>query len=186
MIRILAVVVMAVACAAPVAPQSQPVQGERVRVTRTGGSTVVGEFRSATAEEVRLYNVATRREYIIPQSAVRSMERSTGRTRRFGRNFAIGVGVTSVVAGVASAASYSPCEAGGFGCLMHPESGLQALGMGLAGGALLGVPVGIVAGLVAKHDHWETIIGPERDDVALILAPAPGRRVTLGLRVSAK
>ena len=180
--RALAVAALTVLLPAGVSAQLPLNTGVRVRVTRTNGNTVVGRFESATAEEVKLSNEATRAEYLIPQSAIRRIERSVARTRRFGRNFAIAAGTVSALGGIVGAATYTPCESTGFmSCFMSPDNRLQAFGMGLAAGAMVGVPIGLIFGLTARHDQWEVVSARQDSEPQFRIAPAGAGGVVLGL-----
>jgi hypothetical protein len=185
MMKKLLAVAMVVGAVYPahVSAQAGLLQGERVRITRTNGSSVVGHTGDASAEEVRLVyavRAGTQLEYVIPQSGIRSIERSVGRHRRFGRNFAIGFAPLAAVGGIVGAATYRPCEPIYFlDCMFAPDSRGQAFALGLAVGAVIGLPVGLLNGLLTKHDQWAPIAAPAGGEATLTITSTPQRLLTL-------
>jgi len=160
-----------------------PAVGERVRVTRSTGSVTIGRFQSATADSMRLRSEDTKREYVIGRRLITNVETSAGRSRRFMRNFGLGLGATAALGGLIGAAKYTECESTVlFGCLWAPKSRMESAGLGLAGGAVLGLPIGIMTGLIAKHDQWKPLMQAP-GDALLLISPVPGGRLTLGATI---
>jgi hypothetical protein len=163
----LAVALVAFLCVSvePGSAQSPQAPQLRVRITDVNGAVVTGRDG---------------REYIIPLSGISGMEESLGRHRRFGRNFAIGLVSTAGVLGALAAATWSPCTQTGFmACLLHPGSRAEAFTWGLAGGGVVGLPVGVVAGLAIKEERWAPAVLPRAGEATLRVVPAPHNSVGL-------
>ena len=164
--------------------QASPDAGARVRVHDSTGEIVTGVLEFVSPEELQLRSDRGPR-YRIPRSEVERLETSLGDHRRFGRNFAIAVGISSFAVGTVSAVSWSPCTQTGFmACFLHPTSRGEALSMGLIGGALLGVPIGVIAGLAGKHERWEPLaFGGHGGSPAISLQPMVGSGVGLAASI---
>jgi hypothetical protein len=178
----LAVALVAFLCVSvePGSAQSPQAPQLRVRITDVNGAVVTGSLVSATAEQLGVVSGRNGREYIIPLSGISGMEESLGRHRRFGRNFAIGLVSTAGVLGALAAATWSPCTQTGFmACLLHPGSRAEAFTWGLAGGGVVGLPVGVVAGLAIKEERWAPAVLPRAGEATLRVVPAPHNSVGL-------
>jgi hypothetical protein len=115
---------------------------------------------------------------MVPFDGIENIERSLGERRRFARNLAITTGVGAGAGGLISAISWSPCRETGFlACMLHPESRGDAFAWGFVGGAMLGLPVGIIIGLAEKSERWELVPRPSFGPVALGLVTGGGRGV---------
>lgn len=158
--------------------QSLPAEGEWVRISRTNGTVVTGILSFASAEEVRLLDGSAEQDLLIPRGEIDRMERSLGRHRDFGKNFVMVLASTSVGIGALLAIAWSPCTQTGFlACYLHPTSRGEAFAWGLAGGAILGVPAGLIVGLAIKREKWApvTLSGP--GDATLSILPVLGTRI---------
>lgn len=165
------------------AAQSSPSPGDRVRITRTNGTIVTGILGDATAEEVSLF--AEGGEQVVARSEIGEMERSLGRHRRFGRNFGITMLSSSMGMGAIFALTWSPCTETGFlACFLVPTSRSEAFTWGLAGGALIGISVGVIVGLAVKHERWApfTVQGPR--DAKFVILPVIGTRFGVSASIS--
>jgi hypothetical protein len=138
---ITALMLVMVGLPAEVSAQLPLVQGERLRVGHVDGFRVTGTLVSASAEEIRLVADRTGEEHVIMQSEIGSVARSLGRQHRFGKNFLVGFASTVLTGGVVS-------------FLTYPHSRGAALREGLVGGAIGGVPIGLVTGLVVREERW--------------------------------
>lgn len=164
----------------PISAQSSAVPGERVRVIFGDRQRAIGTFDSLSTDSVYLRIPAGSRPFAIARGDVRRFDRSLGRQRHFGRNFGITVGLSALVAAGVSAATWEPCRDPGFlglGCLMTPSSRGDAFVWGLAGGAMLGVPLGLIIGVAQHSEAWEPLIAPAAHGPSLELAPVLGRRM---------
>jgi len=149
--------------------------GDEIRVKDRRGLEHEGVFVSSTPDEIRLMTRSG--AYAVPEAEIATVERSLGQRRRFGRNFALTVGLAAGAGAVLGAATWQPCNDTGFmACFLHPESRTDAFAWGLAGGGLLGVPIGIIVGLAVKSERWESIPMPASQGLALSL-----RRSSRGL-----
>lgn len=181
--RISCIVILAMILPAHGSGQSVLSPGELVRIHPLNGPVVTGIVQVASPQAIRLLGKAGGTEFVIPQDEIGQIERSLGRHRKFGRNFAVTVVASAVGIGAISAISWSPCtDTGLFGCIMDPNSRGDAFSLGLAGGAIIGLPIGIIVGLAVKHERWERLSLPRQGQAALSIQPILGRE--LGLSAS--
>jgi len=162
-----------------------PAPGERVRIGQSDGTVVVGSFERGSTDAVRLLLSGTAEEHLIPLNAIEQMDRSLGEERRLGKYFAVGVVSTSVAVGSVTAMTWSPCtDTGLFSCMLHPESRRQALALGLVGGAVIGVPVGVITRLVVREERWSPITLSGSGGATFSIRPVLGSRPGVSASVS--
>ena len=165
--------------------QSLPTEGDWVRISQTNGTVVTGTVSYASAEEVRLQSGSAGQELLILRGEIGKMERSLGRHRSFGKNFAITLVSSSVGMGALLAIAWSPCTETGFlACYLHPTSRGEALTWGLAGGAILGVPAGLIVGLAVKREKWAPVSLSGPGDVTLSILPVLGTGIGVSGSIS--
>lgn len=159
--------------------QLGPNPGERVRIRHTDGAVWSGVLGSVSAEDVRLLPEGSDgRELVIPRAEIDQIEKYLGEHRSFWRNFGITMGVSSVGIGTLSAVLWTPCTETGFlACFLYPSNRGEALVWGLAGGAFLGVPVGVLVGLIKKNERWEDFPLSGSRQASLSIQPIVGRRI---------
>lgn len=163
--------------------QPVPSEGERVRIHQLNGTVVTGTVQAVSPQAVRLFGTAGGTEREIAQDQIRQIERSLGLHRHFARNFGITVMVSAVGFGAVSAISWSPCTITEFlVCAFAPSSRGDAFGLGLLGGTIIGVPIGLIVGIIAKHERWERLSLSEQGQAAFSIRPILGRE--LGLSAS--
>ena len=126
-------------------------------------------------------------ELVVPVGNIRSLERSRGEGRSFAKNFFLTMGVTALGGGVIGGLAYEPCNETGFlACMFAPESRVDAVGMGVILGAVVGIPIGALVGLGEKGERWEPAslapgnvslsLVPRLDGVAMRLSVPIGGR----------
>lgn len=125
--------------------------GARLRITQANGRPVVGVLAALT------YDGLTPRSDSAPNrfspDALARMARSDGRDVGW-KTFLYIMGGCTVAGGLIGAITYSPCEDDGFmACFLAPESRGEALVMGAAVGALLGIPLGVLITAALRHDR---------------------------------
>ena len=77
---------------------------------------------------------------------------------------------------------WSPCTDTGFmACFMHPDSRGDAFVMGAMFGTAIGLPLGLVAGLISKHDVWQPVDAHGRPILSIIPGRAGGFDVALSI-----
>ena len=90
-------------------------------------------------------------------SDVQKLEVMSGRRRSVTRSLLIGTGAGIVLGSAIGAMTHEPCESTEtLGCLLEPENRSQSAALGGLGGAVLGLLVGGVVGLVPR-DRWERV-----------------------------
>ena len=151
--------------------------GDRVRQQSRDRVVLVGVISAVTSESIVVRQSATGQEVVIPLSETAGLERSLGSRRSFGRYLWATIGVSALTGGVAYAVTWSPCKnVGFFGCFLEPESRTGAFGWGLAGGTLVGLPLGVIVGLVFKSEQWEPLAVPGTGDATVSITPIVGSR----------
>ena len=178
--RIKYIALLAMILPASGAAQSAPEKAERVRIHERGGVIVTGTLQSASPQGLRVRSDVNGVTFLIPSDSVEQFERSLGKHRRFGRNFALTVAASSFAVGTVMLISYSPCTETGFlACFMEPHSAGEAFTWGLAGGAAVGVPLGVIVGLALRNERWERASVPGQGHSSLSIRPIIGRQVGL-------
>jgi hypothetical protein len=142
------------------------------------GQTIVGELEATSNETISVADPHGPGSWRIPAESVQRVEVSLGQERRMGRSvFQWTVGLAAGL-GIIGALAWEPCDQTGFmACFMVPESRSEGFAWGAAGGFILGLPIGLLAGL-KKHEIWRE--EPVQGFRASIQA-APGGRIGLGL-----
>lgn len=186
--------ILAMAVPVGASPQSPPAEGERIRVHQASveghalePNRVYEQWRIATGlvqtvspSEIRLLN-ASGTEMVIPRDEIAWIERSLGRHRMFVRNLLVTAVTTGLVVGTLSAVTWTPCQSWCFDG--NSPAGAFALGF-VMGGGVIGVPLGIIIGSVARPERWERLplSGPERH--AFSIHPVLGRGFGLSASIA--
>ena len=130
--------------------------GERVRVHTANGDEVSGILASRSSTEVRVVDRNNHESLVITQE-ITQIERSLGKHRKFGKTLMLSVPAAAIIGGVASALTWSRCTKTGPACSLAEKSRGEALAVSLIVGAIGGLEVGVILGLVLKHERWEII-----------------------------
>ena len=173
--------------ATPAAAQTPPdlEPGSRIRVVDQQGHETVGTLFLATSDSLIVdANQGTRR-HAFEVSSVSALQVSQGRYRHVARTTLITTAASALLGGLIGAASYQPCDAKGWGCMLAPDSRGEEFGWGLAAGAAIGLPVGLIVGLAVKHDRWADVPlpGGRAQEPVVRLTRRPGGLVGVGLSV---
>ncbi len=179
---------VAICCPLHATAQVAATPGDRVRVQSRDGAVLVGVISAVSSDVIVLSQGVAGQDLAIPLAGTEGIERSLGRRRRFGRNFGVTLGVSAAAFGLASALAWQPCRETSITCLHPIESRTGAFGFGLAGGALIGLPLGVIVGLVAKSEEWEPIFVPGSQSAKISITPFVGSQfgvvgsISLGAR----
>jgi len=131
----------------------------RSRAPGAGIRTTIGVVSALTPDRLYLDVAGDPRNLVgLDMRDVEQVETSIGRQRNFGRNFGLTVAFASLGVGLLMGATWTPCD--DWLCLFTPETRAGAVALGLAGGAVLGVPVGIIVGFAAKSERWLPVVAP--------------------------
>ena len=169
--------------------------GDRVRVTVhpgkaaahgadgvmiNSGDPIVGHWEGSADGTILLRDEGGSGSWQILEESVQRIEMSLGHERRMGQSvFKWTVGLAAGF-GILGAASWHPCTETGFmACFMSPQSRSEQFALAALGGAVLGIPVGFLAGL-RKHEIWS-----ERSVRYLraSIETSPGGGIGLGLSI---
>jgi len=157
--------------------QVAPSAGDRVRLQSPDSVVLVGVISAVTPESIVFRENGTDLEVVIPLAEAAGLERSLGRRRSFGKYFWGTVGLSAAVGGLGYGLSWSPCTETGFlACFLEPDSRTEAFGWGLAGGTLVGVPLGVIIGLGVRSEEWEPLTVPGTGDTTISITPIVGSR----------
>lgn len=172
----LRVVVSALVLALPaVAPAQAPEPGARVRVTHTKGRQV-GTLRSIGSDTIR-FTTEAGVDFDLAASEVAALEQSAGRHRQFLKHFVIATTALAATGGALGLATYEPCESTGFlSCLMTPDSRSEAMVWGGILGGIVGIPVGLIAGVAMRTERWVPVaaVGEALSRVSIRMTPMHG------------
>ena len=90
-------------------------------------------------------------------SDIQKLEVMSGRRRSVTKSLLIGTGAGVVLGSAIGAMTHEPCESTEtLGCILEPENRSQSAALGGLGGALMGLVVGGVVGLVPR-ERWERV-----------------------------
>src|SRR5688572_17374185 len=131
------IVALGFAAALPITAgaQSSIATGDRVRVRRTDGSTLVGTVLEASPSRLRL--VREGREVTFTPNGIRSLERSLGLRGAPAKSFFTTIAVSGAVLGAYMAATYQPGSCTDF-CIFGSPT--DAFKVGVIAGGLIGIP----------------------------------------------
>lgn len=160
--------------------------GSRIRVVDNQGHKTVGTLASLTSDSLIVNTAEGIQDRALALSTVTAVQVSQGRHRQVGKTMLVTMGASAIVFGLLSAASYEPCHPQGwFDCMMAPSSRGSAFAWGFGGGAALGLPLGLLVGLAAKHEQWANARLPGTPVAAPMaqVTRLPGGRIGLGLSI---
>lgn len=153
----------------PAHTQEVPELGARVRALREKGTVAIGTLQSVTADSIRIVDAAGT-EHALSRADLR-LERSLGKQGNFGKHFAIATGGIAFAGALLSALTWNECPE----CWVHPESRPEAFVWGLAAGGLIGLPIGVIAGLAIKIERWTPVVLPGSGSELNRVQPARNR-----------
>lgn len=164
-------------CPLTVAAQAAAAPGDRIRLKSRDGAVRVGVLSALNSESIILRQAGGGQEISIPLSEATELERSLGSTRTFGSNFGLTVALSAATGGLLYGLTWSPCRETGFlACFLEPDSRTEAFAWGLAGGAIVGVPLGVITGLAIRREQWEPVPVPGIGGAGIVVVPIVGRR----------
>lgn len=141
--------------------------GQRVRVTQGLRIRTTGVVQSYEAGTLALVDdEGMLRRFAMDEVSRIELHKGTG--RRFGRNLLVTMAVSAGAFGILSAATYEPCQ----GWCIGPTGAGEAFMWGALGGGILGIPVGVVVGLVSSHDRWVRLERPGEGAPTLTVVPS--------------
>ena len=150
------------------------------RVFRNSGEPIVAEWEGNSDGTILLRDKSGIVNWQIPQESVERVEVSLGHERRMGQSvFKWTLGM-AVGFGILGAVAWDPCTETGFmACFLAPTSRSESFAWGAMGGAIVGIPVGFLAGL-RKHEIWSD---NSIQNLRASVQAAPGGRVGVGLNL---
>ena len=161
--------------AAASAQSPEPEVGDRLRVESWSGAEWEGVLESSSPVGLTLQTGED--THFVPNSEIARLERSLGKQKNFGKNFALSLALSAGVFGLSFAAGYSDdCD------LLCPSSRGEAAGWGLMFGGIVGIPLGVIVGLTRTEEVWETLSNPGHRTGGISVRPQLGDGV--GLAVS--
>jgi hypothetical protein len=135
-------------------------------VVRVDGKKFAGTLVRLTPDVLHLEQGAAM-PLVVERYQLSRVERSLGSQPNFGRFFLLGVLVSTGVGAI-------------YGLVVEAPFG--PVGTGLAG-ALIGIPVGLVAGAVVRTEGWEPFTLPAQLDLSLPSSRGGGFGVGVTIRI---
>ena len=158
--------------------QAVPSLGHRIRIKQVDGTVLTGRLALPLSPETIQLWIGSDDLAEIPLARIEVLETSLGQQRNFGKYFGLTVAAASLVGGTIYALTWSPCtETGWFACWFEPDSRGEAFGWGLAGGAIIGLPLGLIIGSVVREERWNRGALPALTAPRLTIRPVIGSRV---------
>jgi len=130
--------------------EAQLVEGDRVRIGFINGGGVTGTFAESTPTALVLYRGGI--PIAVPRAQIGEMERSLGKRGDFGRNLLVSVGASALIVGGMAALVTDPSEPCDMFCGRQ-----SAFVLGAIGGGVIGVPIGLIAGIASYQERWERL-----------------------------
>ncbi len=157
--------------------QAVPSPGDRIRIKQVDGTVLTGRLLTLSPETIQL-SVGSDDVAEVSVARIEVLETSLGRQRNFGKYFGLTVAVASLVGGTIYALTWSPCNETGFlACFLEPTSRVEAFGWGFAGGAIIGLPLGLIIGSKVREERWNRGALPALTAPRLTIRPVIGGRV---------
>jgi hypothetical protein len=174
-----ALIALVAVAVAPLQVESQTLltRGSYVRVTLESGHTQVGHLESVSEAGIML-RLADQSVATFPSPGVRRVDVRTGFARGSSGAAMGTLLVTAGLGGVIGGATYKPSNNSG-GWNIGPYSRADHIALGIALGAVVGVPFAILAG-AQEREVWEIARVPRatRPSTELRVGPSAGRGVT--------
>ena len=149
--------------------QAVPSSGDRIRIKQVDGTVLTGTLRTLSPETIQLWVGSD--DVAVPVARIEVLETSLGRSSS-SKNVAITMVVGAVVGAALGAQAWEPCT---FLCIspFQSETRSSAVYAGLAIGALVGFPVG----LLIKSERWSPVALPAPTASGLTIRPVIGGQV---------
>ena len=157
--------------------QAVPSLGHRIRIKQVDGTVLTGRLAALYPETIQVW-IGSDDLAEVPVARIEVLETSLGRQRNFGKYFGLTVAAASVVGATIYALTWSPCtETGLFACWFEPDSRGEAFGWGAAGGAIIGLPLGLIIGSAVREERWTRGALPAPTAPRLTIRPVISSRV---------
>ena len=147
--------------------QAVPSPGDRIRIRQVDGTVLSGTLTTLSPETIQLSVGSDDRMAEVPVAQIEVLETSLGQRRNYPKYIGITVAATSFVGAVIAVIAGEPCSAASGFCV-GPETAGELILLGLAGGAIIGLPLGAVVGSVKRQERWNPVPLPPRAESGLI------------------
>jgi hypothetical protein len=162
--------------------QAAPSLGDRARVRQVDGTVLTGTLTAMSPETIRLSIDSASRPAEVPVARIELLETSLGQRRNYSKYMGLTV-AASAIAGIIISFAADPCKKGSSFCV-GPQSRDELVLLGLAGGAIIGLPVGSVVGTVVREERWKALPLPAPFASGLTIRPVIGRGVGFAISVT--
>ena len=155
--------------------QAVPSPGDRIRIKQVDGTVLTGTLAALSPETIQLSVDSSRVE--VPVARIEVLETSLGQQRRFRKYIGLTVATTSILGAAYGAITFEPCESL---CFLFPttaDSRSFLIFAGFLGGAIIGVPVGVILGSVLTEERWIPVALPALAELGLSIRPVIGSGV---------
>ncbi len=137
--------------------QAVPSPGDRIRIKQVDGTVLTGTLATLSPETIQLSVDSSRVE--VPVARIEVLETSLGRQRRFLKYFGLTVAATSIAGAIIGAIAYEDTGPCSFLCI-GPQTRGESMAWGLGIGAIVGLPLGVLSGLVSREERWTPVPFP--------------------------
>ena len=151
--------------------QVVPSLGHRIRIKQVDGTVLTGRLATLSPETIQIFVDSSRVE--VPVARIEVLEASLGRQRNYPKYIGLTVAATSFVGAIIGAIVYEDSEPCSFLCLTQGEY----IGIGFAGGVLVGLPLGVLIGYVVTEERWNPFSLPAPAQSRLTIHPLLGSGV---------
>ncbi len=156
--------------------QAVPSPGNRIRIKQVDGTVLTGTLATLSPETIQLSVGAAVPTVEVPVEGIEALEISLGRQSRFGKYFGLTLAATSIAGAIIGAIAYvdtGPCS---WLCI-GPQTRGEYIAWGLAGGAIIGLPLGAIIGSQVREERWNRVALPAPTAPRLTIRPVIGSGV---------
>ena len=154
--------------------QAVPSPGDRIRIKQVDGTVLTGTLATFSAETIQLSVDSSRVE--VPVARIEVLETSLGQRHNYPKYIGLTLAATSIAGAIIGAIAYvdtGPCS---WLCI-GPQTRGESMAWGLAGGAIIGLPLGVIIGSEVREERWNRVALPAPTAPRLTIRPMIGSRV---------
>ena len=152
--------------------QAVPSPGDRIRISQMDGTVLTGTLAAWSADTIQLSVDSSRVE--VPVARIAVLETSLGQQHNYPQYFGLTVAATSIVGATIGFIASVDSEPHPF---VGPDTRIEYIVLGFAGGALVGLPLGAIIGSVVREERWNPVSLPAPAASRLTIRPVIGSGV---------
>ena len=155
--------------------QAVPSTGDRIRIKQVDGTVLTGTLAALSPETIQLSVGSDDRMVEIPVARIEVFETSLGQRSNYPKYIGVTVAVTSFVGATIGLIAYGNRDPCSFLCI-GPNTSSEYIGLGFAGGVLVGLPLGALIGYMAREEQWNPVALSAPTASGLTIRPVIGSR----------